>query len=154
MKKYVLTLSKTFPKRHKRSGEPTGFESALFNALNVGNSEGKRKLHTIRSNFELWEQRFAEIASGNAVLSVREWSGLPYRSKQREIALLGKEDGIGMQLLFLTDLMRPGKIEENLIELPAIAENDGLCFNDWFYWFSRYDISKPLAIIHFTKFRY
>lgn len=154
MKKYVLTLSKTFPKRHKHSGDPTGFESALLNALNGNNSEGRRKLHTIRANFELWEQRFKEITSGNAVLSVREWTGLPYRSKQREIALLGKDDGIGLQLLLLTDLMRPGKIEGNLIDLPAIAENDGLSFYDWFYWFNRYDISKPLAIIHFTKFRY
>lgn len=154
MKKYVLTLSKTFPKRHKRSGEPTGFESALLNALNVGNSEGKRKLHTIRSNFELWEQRFKEIASGNAVLSVREWSGLPYRSKQREIATLSKDDGIGLQALFLKDVASPGKIAGNMIRLPIIAMNDGLSYNDWFYWFSRYDVSKPLAIIHFTKFRY
>ena len=28
MKKYVLTLSKTFPKSNKRSGELTGFEVA------------------------------------------------------------------------------------------------------------------------------
>ena len=40
------------------------------------------------------------------------------------------------------------------IELPLLAKNDGLSFNDWFYWFEKYDLSKPLAIIHFTKFRY
>lgn len=154
MKKYILTLSKTFPKSHKRSGEPTGFESALLNALNVSTSEGKRKLHTIRANFGLWEQRFVEINSGKAVLSVREWTDAPYRSKQREIATLGKEDGIGLQALFLTDLLRAGRIAGNMVELPVIAENDGLCFNDWSYWFSRYDVSKPLAIIQFTKFRY
>lgn len=154
MKKYVITLSKTFPKSHKRSGEPTGFETALLTALS--GSDGKRKLHTIRVNFGLWEQRFVEINSGKAVLSVREWTGLPYRSKQREIATLGKDDGIGLQALFLMDLMRPGRIRGNMVELPLIAENDGLSFNDWFYWFSRYDISisKPLAVIQFTKFRY
>ncbi|MDE7441657.1 MAG: hypothetical protein K2M69_05790 [Muribaculaceae bacterium] len=154
MKKYILTLSKTFPKSHKRSGELTGFESALLNALNDADSTGQRKLHTIRANYELWEHRFAEINSGKAVLSIREWTGSPYRSKQREIIALGKDDGIGLQALYLTDLMRPGKIEGNEIRLPLIAMFDGLSFNDWFYWFSRYDISKPLAVIHFTKFRY
>lgn len=154
MKKYVITLSKTFPKWHKRSGEVTGFESALLNALSDGNSEGKRKLHTIRANFGLWGQRFVEINSGKAVLSVREWTGLPYRSQQREIVTLSKEDGIGLQALFITGLLRPGRIAGNTIELPVIAENDGLCYNDWFWWFSGYDISKPLAVILFTKFRY
>lgn len=154
MKKYILTLSKVFPKRHKRSGESTGFENALLNSLNDVNSVGKKKLHTIRANFGLWEQRFVEINSGNAVLSVREWTGLPYRSKQREIVVLGKDDGIGLQALFLTDLTKPSKIAGGLVELPVIAENDGLCFNDWFFWFSGYNISQPLAIIQFTKFRY
>lgn len=154
MKKYILTLSKTFPKSHKRSGELTGFEFALLNALFGGDRSAKIKLHTIRANFELWEKRFDEINSGKAILSIREWTGSPYRSKQREIVTLGKDDGIGLQALHLTDLMRPGKIGGNEIRLPLIAMFDGLSFNDWFYWFSRYDISKPLAVIHFTKFRY
>lgn len=154
MKEYVIILSKSFPKRHKRSAEPTGFKSALQNALNYGTTEGKRKLHTIRANFGLWEQRFVEINSGNAILSVREWTGLPYRSKQRKIATLDKDDGIGLQALFLTDLMSPGKIVGNKVELTIVAKNDGLCFDDWFYWFNEYDISKPLAVIQFTKFRY
>ncbi len=154
MKKYIITLSKTFPRGHKRSGDSTGFEAALLNALKRGDPKGKKKLHTIRANFGLWEQRFVEINSGEAVLSVREWTGLPYRSKQREIAMLGKDDGIGLQALYLSDLLKPGRIAGNKIELPVLSENDGLCFNDWFYWFSEYDISKPLAVIQFTKFRY
>ena len=37
-----------------------------------------------------------------------------------------------------------------------LAENDGLTFADWKAWFSnpKYDLSEPMAIIHFTKFRY
>ena len=38
--------------------------------------------------------------------------------------------------------------------LENIAYNDGLSFEDWKEWFKKYDISKKLAIIHFTKFRY
>ena len=36
----------------------------------------------------------------------------------------------------------------------AVLSNDGLSFEDWEDWFRGYDLSKPLAIIHFTKFRY
>ena len=37
-----------------------------------------------------------------------------------------------------------------------LAENDGLTLADWEAWFSnpKYDLSEPMAIIHFTKFRY
>lgn len=80
------------------------------------------------------------------------WSS--YQSKQVEIARLTAEDGVGIQELKLTDLSRPTTINGQRIELPLLAQNDGLSFNDWFNWFIGYDLSKPLAIIHFTKFRY
>ena len=32
--------------------------------------------------------------------------------------------------------------------------NDGLSLDDWFSWFNDYNLSKPMAIIHFTNFRY
>ena len=35
-----------------------------------------------------------------------------------------------------------------------LANNDGLTLRDWCAWFKDYDLSKPLAIIQFTKFRY
>ena len=35
-----------------------------------------------------------------------------------------------------------------------VAHNDGLNFTDWRNWFKNYDHTKPMAIIHFTKFRY
>ena len=76
------------------------------------------------------------------------------RSKQREIAWLSKEDGIGIQRLQLVDLFRATIIEGIKTELPDLAQNDGLTFDDWHQWFKGYDLKKPLAIIHFTKFRY
>lgn len=145
MKTYVITLSEKFPTTHTRKGQETDFRRLFLN----GN-----KIHTIRANFPLWEKRIAQIQKGEAVLSVRQWTGKPYQSKQVEIARLTAEDGVGIQELKLTDLSRPTTINGQRIELPLLAQNDGLSFNDLFNWFIGYDLSKPLAIIHFTKFRY
>lgn len=145
MKTYVITLSEKFPTTHTRKGQETDFRRLFLN----GN-----KIHTIRANFPLWDKRIAQIQKGEAVLSVRQWTGKPYQSKQVEIARLTAEDGVGIQELKLTDLSRPTTINGQRIELPLLAQNDGLSFNDWFNWFIGYDLSKPLAIIHFTKFRY
>lgn len=145
MKTYVLTLSKVFPKTHKRAGEETKFETYFLLGI---------KKHTIRANYPLWEKRIAEIQQGKAVLSVRQWTGMPYRSKQVEIARLTAEDGVGIQMLKMIDLFRPTIIDGHKVELPDLAANDGLSFNDWYEWFKGYDLREPLAIIHFSEFRY
>ena len=44
--------------------------------------------------------------------------------------------------------------DENTVTLEDIATNDGLNFFDWVDWFIGYDLDEPMAIIHFTKFRY
>lgn len=157
LKTYVITLSRKFPVSHKRAGEQTNFAHLLGNAQFVKDDAltyCKHKKHTIRANFPLWEKRIAQIQSGEAFLSVRQWTGKPYQSKQVEIARLTAEDGVGIQELRLTDLSRPTTINGKRVELPDLAKNDGLSFNDWFHWFRGYDLSKPLAVIHFTKFRY
>ena len=35
-----------------------------------------------------------------------------------------------------------------------LAKNDGLSLDDFKAWFKSYDLSQPMAIIHFTSFRY
>ena len=52
MKKYVLTVSRQFPSTHDKAGEQTNFIEQIIN---------KGKIHTIRSNYPLWEKRFKEI---------------------------------------------------------------------------------------------
>ncbi|WP_455252980.1 hypothetical protein [Prevotella melaninogenica] len=151
MKKYIITLSKFFLKQHIRAGEETGFKDSFL--------KGK-KVHTIRANYNLWEARIKEVQEGKAVLSIRQWSGLPYRSKQDEITELSKEDGVGIQKLtfnkdsngefFLEDFDIDGKY----IDFDKLAANDGLLTEDWYRWFKKYDLSKPMAVIHFTSFRY
>nr|DAN44726.1 MAG TPA: hypothetical protein [Caudoviricetes sp.] len=144
MKTYVLILSKVFPKRHLRSGEATCFACQL----------GITKLHTIRANYPLWKKRIAEVQAGNAVLSVRQWCGKPYRSKQVLLKEFTKANGIGIQRLeFDQSLFRP-IIGTHELQAYQLAVRDGLSLIDWTEWFILYDLTKPMAIIHFTDFRY
>lgn len=103
-----------------------------------------------------WEKRIKDIQEGKAFLSVRQWSGKPYWSKQIEIARLTTANGVGIQkLCFLGDNFNGGYIRNGAYPSDKIlAKNDGLSLADWEEWFRGYDLSKPLAIIHFTKFRY
>ena len=153
MKTYVITLSKYFLAMHKRAGEETNFKEKFLNG---------EKIHTIRANYPLWEKRIKEVQEGRAVLSVRQWTGKPYRSKQVEITTLTAEDEIGVQaarivagiylkIIFGENFEHYFVSEE---ERTLLAKNDGLSLEDWKEWFRSYDITKPLAIIHFTKFRY
>lgn len=154
MKTYYITLSQVFPATHAKAGMPTYFEEQLIQHT---------KLHTIRANYGFWRKRFEQIAAGEACLSIRQWVGKPYGkgSTQREIVRLTHEDGIGIQKLTFPF----GTLNEAVIEdaehigvfcgiTQTLATNDGLSLNDWREWFKDYDLSKPMAIIHFTPFRY
>lgn len=126
MKKYVITLSQVFPVTHCRNGEPTGFKGKFLTAI------------------------------GKAEFCIRQWSGKPYRSKQVEIAVLTKEDGIGIQRMTVAGCatIHPIFVDTHSVSAETLARNDGLSLPDWRNWFSRYDLTEPLAVIQFTKFRY
>lgn len=156
---YNLMISRVFPATHSMAGEPTNFALKMLNA-SFHISHVLTKLHTIRGNYDLWAKRMDEIQQGNALLRVRMWEGLPYRSKTKVIKQLSWEDGVGVQRLELTDIEH--SIEQPLIDgvkcthidLYRLAANDGLTFTNWQEWMRMYDTSQPLAIIHFTPFRY
>lgn len=142
-KTYVLIVSIKFPSSHKRAGEPTNFDSNILDGV---------KIHTIRENVELWKKRIEEINQGKAILSIRYWSGAPFRSKQVELKQLSS---VGFQEL---QNMRMNKDISNvnnttLVRLEQLANNDGLSLRDFKEWFRNYDL-KPKIIIHFTEFRY
>lgn len=159
MKTYVITLSKNFMSGHPKEGQPTNFKQAFLCGQN--NSEKTvdcpyRKIHTIRENYPLWESRIKEVQAGEAILSIRQWSGKPYRSPQETIANLTKDNGVGIQLL---DCDQPFALEIDgkaitSREHTILAGNDGLSLDDWEKWFDIVNASGKKAIIHFTKYRY
>lgn len=167
---YVITLSRVFPAKHPRAGQPTNFRAAFNNAQMCAKCRKKAlgmcarecvvgylKNHTMRGNYDLWAKRFEKIERGEACLSVRQWTGKSYASKQVEIMRLTREDGIGLQrLTFDFDELNKPRINGSVLDPSAkdLARNDGLSYEDWSNWFKGYDLSKPLAIIHFTNFRY
>jgi hypothetical protein len=144
-KTIVLMVSKFFPAYHPRAGQKTGFADNILSGV---------KLHTIRKNYELWKERAEEINSGKAVLSQRHWEGKAYRSKQEEFYRLKK---IGVQkLTFKNDRIAYPIVDEGMVlwSVDRLAKNDGLAPWDFEHWFKPYDLSEPMAIIHFTDFRY
>ena len=147
MKTYVITISEKFPKTHIKAGQKTRFIDKIIN---------KHKIHTIRSNYALWHKRFEEIDKGKACLSVRVWEGVAYKSKQREIFVFYKSDGIGLQKISFDSSIYSFKIEDvtEFNTTYELAKNDGLDLLNFEFWFKDYDLSEPMAIIHFTNFRY
>lgn len=137
-------VSKKFPAYHKKAGLNTNFPYKIIN---------KEKIHTIRANYPLWKKRFVEINNGNACLSIRIWEDKPYKSKQKEIIRLYNYDGIGIQKLDQPQKFTFAYIEKCLIDWEDVAKNDGLSFKDFCEWFKNVS-NEPMAIIHFTKFRY
>lgn len=145
MKIYILILPNVFPRTHARAGEPTEFREKFLK---------KEKIHTILANYKLWKKRIKEVQEGQAVLSIRQWVGKSYRTKQVEIAQLKADDGVGIQKLELTNDLSEGIVGDHRYSYVSVAKNDGLHPDDWLDWFSCHNLFKPMAIIHFTKFRY
>lgn len=147
-KTYILILSQTFPKGHPDENTPTKFGASVIQQV---------KIHTIRNNYEDWSNKISKVLNGEAVLSIRVWEGKPYRSKQIEILRLDKDSGIGIQKLhsFDEDMAYFVGNKGNVLPVPLqeLANNDGLSINEWKAWFND-NVKLPLAIIHFTDFRY
>ena len=150
MKTYVVMISRTFPATHPRKRELTFFPEQILKSEVVK----RHKIHTIRANYDFWRKRIEQVWLGEAELSLRYWSGKPYNSKQVEFLRLGKDDGVGIQKVeFKAEEFGPIVDGRNQF-VSDLAANDGLSLTDFMAWFKGYDLSKPIAIIHFTKFRY
>lgn len=145
MKTYVVTLSKNFMKGHPKEGNPTNFINRFIS---------HDKIHTIRANYSLWEKRIKEIEAAKAILSIRVWKDKPYRSGQIEIETLSCINNVGIQKIEFTNDLTECIIEGKHYSYTEVAKNDGLLPEDFLSWFKQSDTSEPLAIIHFTKFRY
>jgi hypothetical protein len=156
IKTYVLTVSRFFPKTHKRLGERTWFIEKINEAIMPISDKAilGHKIHTIRGNYDLWQKRADEINKGKAILSIRYWSGKPYNSKQVEVLKIEK---IGIEKIENFNNFVFAEIGSQKINWQMIAENDGLAFNDFLDWFKlefSEKSNKPKVIIHFTDYRY
>lgn len=146
-RKVILTLCKVFPVTHSQAGKPTEFDGHLQDGV---------KIHTVRGNNKnLWDKRAGEIQAGKKYLSVREWTGRPYNSEQRELAQFQK---IGLQHITITNSTTDPDpqcfVDGKLIPIYEIAKNDGLAVDDFKEWFLTDTNVFEGVIIHFTDFRY
>lgn len=144
-KVFVLMVSKKIP----HNGKPTNFKKKILKG---------EKIHTIRSNYKLWKSRIDQINKGEAILSIREWTKLPYRSPQKEIKQLTK---LGYEKINIKSISnyRDVTISHNNHHtifgetgIENIANNDGLSLSDFKQWFKKG--LKNGIIIHFTNKRY
>lgn len=150
-----IVLSKAYPTAHKRRGEPTNFATKLIN---------NEKLHTIRNNYDLWAVNAEKMQTGKYVLSVRQWSGIPRRSKQREV--YSTEEAIVVERIAMKYSADNDSISvciENRYlsadEIEQLAKNDGTTVDDFKDWFfakqrNKKDATYNGVIVHFTNFRY
>lgn len=151
-KKICLTLSRVFPKTHRRAGEPTGFSDKL--------ASGAKK-HTIRRNYDLWQLNAEKMQRGGYALSIRQWTDKPYRSKQREIYVQNEPirvQKVAMHYDSKNDNINVS-VEHTLVDAEYIAKNDGLSledFKDWFFGSIRHkeDAHFNGVVIHFKPFSY
>lgn len=129
-----------FPKYHPRAGEPTEFRAKFL---------AGEKVHTIRAN----ENGYYKEGD---IISVREWSGKPYRSKQ---VMIRDAVRIGVVPIYFNDdstYAFIGKIPVRVLK-SEIAENDGLALNDFMHWFFPQNLTRKEfrgSLIYLTDFRY
>lgn len=112
------------------------------------------KIHTIRDNYPYW----ASVFERNMLLSIRQWSGKPYKDPQEK--LIDLEPGKwGIQRITMINGQNglEAFVNEKSIDIDTLAANDGLSRADFEAWFAPHFKRKNVfygMIIHFTDFRY
>lgn len=142
IKTYVLLISKNFFGQHPRCGQLTNFKPQIL---------ATQKIHSIRANYIYWERICKAVNSGRGILSVREWSGKPYYSKQHEFMKLENFEVLPIAILNQGSLVYLNNRYLQDYEIEKIAKNDGLSISDFKDWFNK-DMAG--GIIHFNDFRY
>lgn len=146
-------MAKTYPSTHPKRKLPTGFETLL---------KSGRKIHTIRGNVDKWILVKEKLQMSKYYLSLRQWTGLPYRSVQHEILYteLRSIQTISMTYFPAFDDLCI-KIDGNLFPLSRyreLANNDGMSLTDFKHYFFQEDGENCQifngAILHFTDLIY
>jgi len=141
---YYIMIAKVFPAYHYRAGEPTGFKEKILSG---------EKIHTIRE-IGNWKRKIDEVNAGFAYLSLRQWEGEPYKSKQREFLRL---EQAGYEEIYANNSrIHINGTHYGHFVFSDVIRNDGLDawnFREWFPYDSEL-FFEPKAIIHFTNFKY
>ena len=154
----VMTYSRVFPSYHPRAGEPTYFVEKILKGLphtemyepegleiDLGMmAEAETKHHTIRAGHR-WKV--------GDKFSPRVWSGKPYQSKQIIIApdieikklwnfevVIDKKSGyesVRLNDVLLHEINGDQVFMGGHYKWKAIAQNDGLEFDDFCDWFNK-----------------
>lgn len=165
----VLTVSKVFMKDHPKVGMPTLFKDKILMMIartigidytDIASALGlelHEKIHTIRETSD-WPKIAKKISNGEMILSVRQWEGIPYQSKQDKPIM--QLSDIGIQKITIANRVSEYKcyVDGLLTDINTIANNDGLSKQDFIDWFKPYFGKGEMlwngVIIHFTPFRY
>lgn len=160
MKTYVLMVAKYFPATHPRAGEETFFKEKML----CGALYRDAKIHTMRLNYDRWKMIVDEVNAGRAILSVRQWKGKPYNTKQEEFLQITKNLGIQKVKTWVVagkifggevDIRREALVDDIRLSQPSIfdlAHNDGLSRDDFESWFGLKTFEG--CILHFSRLRY
>ena len=139
-KKYILLVSRTFLRGHQREGQQTNFAELIKQGV---------KLHTIRMNYEHWTKVKEKVDKGEALLSIRYWTGSPYRSTQEEIMVLEKFDIQRIHIAPDHSIVVDGRALDRY-EGQKLMTNDGLLPEDFRGWFPM-GTTHEGVIIHFSN---
>lgn len=160
----VITVSKTFFPQHPKAGKHTYFSEKIDNNFRslpivIRGEATSNKIHTCRSNYEYWAKKISRLKEAGGVLSVRKWIDKPYKKPGQKTIINIPAEQIGVQkLTFERNTKYPTVIDAfvdgKYVNYLQLANNDGLSTEDFEAWFKDYNISEPMAIIHFTEFRY
>ena len=143
----VLMLSTAFMKGHSKAGKPTEFMHKLLAGT---------KLHTIRGNFEWWQSKAEKINAGEMYLSIRQWSGKPYRSQQVEVARISHLEVQRFEAAYGSTDPQPRVWIDGceVADVEQVAHNDGLELAEWQEWFFKHTNHFEGVVLQFTSFKY
>lgn len=140
----VMIVSRTFPKHHKRAGEDTNFVPKIWNSLGY---PGKITMKGLEDEFYSWQHKEMNpydknhtVRAGSywkegELMSLRVWSGTPYRSKQIKIY-----EDLSIKKIYKLEIISTDNgilfiFDGELIDIRKLAHNDGLNVADLHSWF-------------------
>jgi len=151
----VMIVSRNFPKHHKRAGESTMFVEKIWESLGYPK---RITMNGLEQEFYNWNKvkhqymmKHHTIMSGfsrkvGEKISLRIWSGKPYRSKQITIY-----DDIEIKKIYNIEIMTTEDgvffVINNVIRnINTISNNDGLNYKDLLSWF----VDDPKYNLYFS----